>query len=90
MKLTETFYRSLDPNIFNPKTAKYNHTGHCGKLGGNSFIVVNRSTVLELKPFFSYLDKKGEMLQDYLITLCTLRWCYLLEKPVPNCSVAQS
>jgi hypothetical protein len=43
---------NFELKILNPKTAKYNQDGHCGKLGRNSFIIVN--TGLELK-FFLFI-----------------------------------
>jgi hypothetical protein len=59
MRLTQTFYRSLNSKTFNTKTDRYNQGREgCGKLGRNSLIIVNSFTMLVLKIFSTYLDKK--------------------------------
>ena len=46
----------------NPKSAKYNQAGHCGKLGRNSVIIENSFIVLHLKSLlFLYRQEKGDI-----------------------------
>jgi hypothetical protein len=42
--------QNFELKILNPKTAKFNQAGHCGKVGRNSFIICS-ITVIDLKSF---------------------------------------
>ena len=56
--MSSSEYRTLNSKILKPKTAKHNHTGHCEKLGRNSFIIENSFTVLHLKSLYFIETRK--------------------------------
>jgi hypothetical protein len=59
MRLTPKLYRTLTSKILKPKTAKYNHARHRGKLGRNSFIIIISFYCVKVSLSFLFRQKKG-------------------------------